>query len=104
MSTPDLQTPFAAYLGIKLTHVSTERVEAELAVRKELAVELDAGRIREADAISRFAARNSEILAEERRRSGRADSISAEATARLAHQRAALGAVCTEAEAAVSCF
>jgi uncharacterized protein (TIGR00369 family) len=35
--TPDFQAPFAAYLGIKLTHVSAERVEAELAVRKELA-------------------------------------------------------------------
>jgi 1,4-dihydroxy-2-naphthoyl-CoA hydrolase len=34
---PDFQAPFAAYLGIKLTHVSAERVEAELAVRKELA-------------------------------------------------------------------
>jgi uncharacterized protein (TIGR00369 family) len=35
--TPDFQAPFAAYLGIKLTDVSAERVEAELAVRKELA-------------------------------------------------------------------
>jgi uncharacterized protein (TIGR00369 family) len=35
--TPDFRAPFAAYLGIKLTHVSAERVEAELAVRKELA-------------------------------------------------------------------
>ena len=35
--TPDYHAPFAAYLGIKLTHVSAERVEAELAVRKELA-------------------------------------------------------------------
>ena len=35
--TPDFQAPFASYLGIKLTHVSAERVEAELAVRKELA-------------------------------------------------------------------
>jgi 1,4-dihydroxy-2-naphthoyl-CoA hydrolase len=34
---PDFQAPFAAYLGIKLTHVSAERVEAELAVHKELA-------------------------------------------------------------------
>jgi 1,4-dihydroxy-2-naphthoyl-CoA hydrolase len=31
------QAPFADYLGIKLTHVSPERVEAELTVRKELA-------------------------------------------------------------------
>jgi uncharacterized protein (TIGR00369 family) len=30
------QAPFADYLGIKLTHVSPERVEAELAVRQEL--------------------------------------------------------------------
>ena len=29
--------PFASYLGIKLTHVSPERVEAELTARKELA-------------------------------------------------------------------
>ena len=29
--------PFAQFLGIKLTHVSPERVEAELTVRKELA-------------------------------------------------------------------
>jgi 1,4-dihydroxy-2-naphthoyl-CoA hydrolase len=29
--------PFAEFLGIKLTHVSLERVEAELTVRKELA-------------------------------------------------------------------
>ena len=35
--TPDYHAPFAAYLGIKLMHVSAERVEAELAVRKELA-------------------------------------------------------------------
>jgi 1,4-dihydroxy-2-naphthoyl-CoA hydrolase len=29
--------PFARYLGLKLTHVSTERVEAELIARPELA-------------------------------------------------------------------
>ena len=29
--------PFAEFLGIKLTHVSPERVEAELTARKELA-------------------------------------------------------------------
>ena len=29
--------PFAQFLGIKLTHVSPERVEAELTARKELA-------------------------------------------------------------------
>ncbi|MGC1357142.1 MAG: PaaI family thioesterase [Xanthobacteraceae bacterium] len=33
----DFQAPFATFLGIKLTHVSSERVEAELDVRKELA-------------------------------------------------------------------
>src|ERR1700728_1416078 len=33
----DFQAPFAAFLGIKLPHVSSDRVEAELAVRKELA-------------------------------------------------------------------
>jgi uncharacterized protein (TIGR00369 family) len=38
MTSPaDFQAPFAAFLGIKLTHVSPERVEAELAVRHELA-------------------------------------------------------------------
>ena len=34
--TEAFESPFADYLGIKLTHVSPERVEAELAVRKEL--------------------------------------------------------------------
>jgi 1,4-dihydroxy-2-naphthoyl-CoA hydrolase len=33
----DFQAPFAEFLGIKLTHVSPEKVEAELMVRKELA-------------------------------------------------------------------
>jgi len=38
MSTiPEMQAPFADFLGIKITHVSPERVEAELAVRHELA-------------------------------------------------------------------
>ena len=38
MSSPsDFQAPFAEFLGIKITHVSPERVEAELAVRHELA-------------------------------------------------------------------
>ena len=38
MSSPsDFQAPFAEFLGIKLTHVSPERVEAELTVRHELA-------------------------------------------------------------------
>lgn len=35
--TPSFQAPFADFLGIKLTHISPERVEAELTVRKELA-------------------------------------------------------------------
>src|SRR5580700_7788675 len=34
---PSFQAPFADFLGIKLTHISPERVEAELTVRKELA-------------------------------------------------------------------
>jgi 1,4-dihydroxy-2-naphthoyl-CoA hydrolase len=33
----EFQSPFAAFLGIKITHVSPDRVEAELDVRKELA-------------------------------------------------------------------
>src|SRR5271155_3625278 len=38
MTSPsDFQAPFAAFLGIKLIHVSQERVEAELPVRHELA-------------------------------------------------------------------
>jgi 1,4-dihydroxy-2-naphthoyl-CoA hydrolase len=36
-SIPEMRAPFADFLGIKLTHVSPERVEAELTVRKELA-------------------------------------------------------------------
>jgi 1,4-dihydroxy-2-naphthoyl-CoA hydrolase len=35
--TGSFQAPFADFLGIKLTHVSPEKVEAELTVRKELA-------------------------------------------------------------------
>ena len=34
---PEMQAPFADFLGIKITHVSPERVAAELDVRKELA-------------------------------------------------------------------
>ena len=34
--TSDFRAPFADFLGIKLTHVSPERVEAELTVRKDL--------------------------------------------------------------------
>jgi 1,4-dihydroxy-2-naphthoyl-CoA hydrolase len=33
----EFDSPFAAFLGIKITHVSPERVEAELDVRNELA-------------------------------------------------------------------
>jgi 1,4-dihydroxy-2-naphthoyl-CoA hydrolase len=36
-SIPEMRAPFADFLGIKLTHVSPERVQAELTVRKELA-------------------------------------------------------------------
>ena len=36
-SLSDFNAPFAEFLGIKLTHVSPDRVEAELAVRHELA-------------------------------------------------------------------
>jgi 1,4-dihydroxy-2-naphthoyl-CoA hydrolase len=32
-----LQTPLAQFMGMKFTHISTERVEAELVVRHELA-------------------------------------------------------------------
>ena len=35
--TSQFDAPFAQYLGLKLTHVSAERVEAELTARKELA-------------------------------------------------------------------
>ncbi len=36
-STAEMQAPFADFLGIKLTNLSPERVEAELTVRPELA-------------------------------------------------------------------
>ncbi len=36
-ATTEMQAPFADFLGIKLTHISPERVEAELTVRRELA-------------------------------------------------------------------
>jgi 1,4-dihydroxy-2-naphthoyl-CoA hydrolase len=32
----DMQPPFAAFIGMKITHVSAEKVEAELAVREDL--------------------------------------------------------------------
>ena len=35
--TAEMRSPFADFLGIKLTHISPERVEAELTVRHELA-------------------------------------------------------------------
>jgi 1,4-dihydroxy-2-naphthoyl-CoA hydrolase len=34
---PEIQAPFADFLGIKITQISPERVAAELDVRKELA-------------------------------------------------------------------
>ncbi len=36
-NTAEIRAPFADLLGIKLTHISQERVEAELTVRQELA-------------------------------------------------------------------
>jgi hypothetical protein len=79
-------------------------LDRRLAARKALAAELDAGRISEAEADARLAAKNAEIAAEERRRTERTSSISAEATAALAQQRTALGTTCTQADTAVSCF
>jgi hypothetical protein len=76
-------------------------VDQRLAARKALAAELDAGRISEADANARLAAKTAEIAAEERRRTERTSSISAEATAALAKQRSALGTICGTAN---SCF
>ena len=39
MNSPDkfLQTPLAEFMGMKFTHISADRVEAELVVRHELA-------------------------------------------------------------------
>jgi len=37
MSDAELNAPFAAFLGLKITHVSPERVLGELVVRRELA-------------------------------------------------------------------
>jgi hypothetical protein len=79
-------------------------LDQRLAARKALAVELDAGRISEADANVRLAARNSEIATEERRRIARTGAMSAEATAWLTHRRAVLGVTCGDVDAAVSCF
>jgi len=33
---PEMQAPFADFLGIKYTHISPDRIEAELAVREQL--------------------------------------------------------------------
>jgi hypothetical protein len=79
-------------------------VDRRLAARKALAAELDAGRLTEADADARLAAKISEITAEERRRVETTSSISAEATGALTRQRVALGTTCSEHGAAVSCF
>jgi hypothetical protein len=78
--------------------------DRRLAARKALAAELDAGRLTEADANARLAAKASEIAAEERRRTEATSSISAEATAALTRQRLALGTTCEQIGAAVSCF
>jgi hypothetical protein len=78
--------------------------DRRLAARKALAAELDAGRLSEAEANARLAQKNSEIAAEERRRTERTSSISADATAALARQRLALGTTCTQVGTAVSCF
>jgi hypothetical protein len=78
--------------------------DQRLAVRKALAADLDAGRLTEADANARLAAKTSEIAAEERRRTKTSSSISAEATAALARQRLALGTTCNQIGTAVSCF
>jgi hypothetical protein len=76
-------------------------VDQRLAARQALAAELDSGRISELDANARLAAKNAEIAAEERRRTARTSSISADATAALEQQRSALGTTCSTA---VSCF
>jgi len=78
--------------------------DRRLAARKALAAELDAGRLTEANANARLAAKTSEIAAEERRRTETTSSISAEATAALAHQRLALGTTCEQIGTAVNCF
>ena len=78
--------------------------DRRLAARKALATELDAGRLTEADANARLAAKASEIAAEERRRTETTSSISAEATAALARERLALGTTCDQIGTAVSCF
>jgi hypothetical protein len=79
-------------------------VDRRLAARAALAAELDAGRISEAEADARLAAKKAEIAAEERRRTNGTSTISADATAALAQQRAALGTTCTNLDTAVTCF
>jgi len=78
--------------------------DRRLAARKALAAELDAGRLTEADANARLAAKASEIAAEERRRTAATSSISADATATLARERLALGSTCEQIGTAASCF
>jgi hypothetical protein len=78
--------------------------DQRLAARKALAADLDAGRLTEAEADARLAAKTSEIKAEERRRSETTSSISAEATAALSRQRLALGTTCNQIGTAVNCF
>ena len=78
--------------------------DRRLVARKALAAELDAGRLTEADANARLAAKASEIAAEERRRTEATSSISAEATAALRRQHLALGTTCEQIGTAVSCF
>ena len=78
--------------------------DQRLAARKALAADLDAGRLTEADANARLAAKASAIAAEERRRAQGTSSISAEATAALARQRLALGTTCNQVGTSASCF
>lgn len=78
--------------------------DQRLAARKALAADLDAGRISEAEANARLEQKNSQIAAEERRRTEGTSSISAEATAALTRQRMALGTTCNQGDAAVNCF
>jgi hypothetical protein len=78
--------------------------DRRLAARRTLATDLDAGRLTEAEANARLAAKSSEIAAEERRRSETTSSISAEATAALARQRVALGTTCNQIGAGATCF
>ncbi len=78
--------------------------DRRLAARKALAAELDAGRLTEAEANARLAAKTSEIAAEERRRTEATSSVSADATPALAGQRLALGTTCDQIGTAVTCF